>query len=343
MPKPHLRVNAFDRVHWQDLAQKYDGCAPNTSYATFISGSEYTLGSICLRRSLLKVGNRCPVDLVFDDRAALLNLTRRDRVLLEKVYGSEHLVPLSSLMANHRVSAARMNYSLLDRSQGKGRRLYQLGAQLYATHSKIWLFALPRSRVVLLDADMVIVGKLDWLTNLPFAEEIAAIDISNRHTRAKDAKFNSGLMVIRPGPGHVRDLTRVALLARSSDGEAMVPKIGERRFGDQSLVNWHFRDSWRALPPSLIRLVHSKLRANMTRLLHLDYQTRITSEGTATSAPGVIHWLGEPKPWARRSGIRIDIKTGSLVPVSKPSPHASLWWQLCREHLQDITSLSSAS
>ena len=326
-------MNEYDHVRWQALAANYSGhsCAPNASFATFLSGSWYTLGSVCLLRSLRKAGNRCPVDLVYDDRARMLNITGATRNFLERVYGAERLIPLSSLMVKHPTSTSDMQYSLLHRSQG--RRLYQLGVQLYATHSKIWLWALPRARVVLLDADMVVVGKLDWLNSLTLTEDVAAIDISNRHTNASESKFNSGLMVIQPSPRHIRNLTRVAVLARSpvgASGREAVPKMGEKHLGDQSLLNWYFRGTWKALPPSLVQTVHPKVRSITTRLhySHVVLQNE-------SNVPAVIHWLSEPKPWSRKSGMRIDTKAWDLKANSRPSPHSRLWWSLCRDHLRD--------
>lgn len=337
-PHTSLRVNILDRVFWQDLAAKVDGCADGSSFATFLSGPAYVLGAACLARSLRKAGNRCPIDLIYDDRALALNLTGEGRNYIEQVFGVERLVPLSRLFAKYPESAADMSYSLLNRSLG--RRLFQPGVQQFATHLKLWFWALPRSRVVVLDSDMVVVGNLDWLTFLDFREDLAAIDIGNR--RSNDSKFNSGIMVIRPSRAHLGNLTRLARLARDpavaggARPEA-VPKAGEKRFGDQSLLNWHFRNAWKALPASLTRAVHSKLRTNFTRLLHLDYQRRVTDEGLKFSAPAVMHWLGEPKPWSLKAGLHVDAAAWDTKKsaTKPPSPHTRLWWQLCRDHLRD--------
>ena len=115
----------------------------------------------------------------------------------------------------------------------------------------------------------------------------------------------------------------------------MVPKIGEKHFGDQSLLNWNFRGKWKALPGSLVRVVHSKLRTNFSRLLNLDY-TMHMHESQAFSAPAVIHWLGEPKPWSRKSWMRVDADTRQMRASSKTSPHSTLWWQLCSDGLRDV-------
>ena len=323
MPRTPKRQNEYDRVHWRTLAAKVgsSGCASNAAYATFVSGEGYLPGSICLRRSLLKAGNRCPVDLVYDDRSPLLNLSAQSWDILSDVYGAERLIPLSRLMALHPQSAADMRYSLV-----QGRRLYHRGVEHYATHSKLWLWALPRSRLLLLDADMVVLGQLDWLTSLEVKEQVAAIDISNRNTDAP--RFNSGLMILKPAAELVRNLTRLAINARSPrTPEEAVPKVNEKYFGDQSIVNWYFRKSWLALPPSLAHTVHPRMKADAKKIAKQDV--------------AVLHWMGEPKPWSRNADLRLessflDAGNAKLASGVTPSDQAALWWRYCGEHMQGV-------
>ena len=321
------RNHTCDSVTWRELSQHIGtttaaqkACASGTSsFATFISGSNYVPGAVCLRRSLQRAGNQCPIYLVYDDRAPKLNLTGPARKLLSSTFGADRLIPLSRLMALHPKSATDMRYSLLERSITPGRRLFHQGVEHLATHSKLWLWALPHERVVVLDADMVVRQPIDWLTTLPFSGQVAAVDISNRNSDTPH--FNSGLMVIRPGAEHVRNLTH---LARRATKEASVPKANEKTFGDQSILNWNFRNGWFALPPSLVQVVHPKLQANVEELVHSDEHA-------------VLHWVGEPKPWTHKAGLRIGAQQGAAAAGGRgPKSQAELWWRLCSRHMQGV-------
>lgn len=327
MRSPSLRVNPNDVIPWRDLAARTGTsapCPPNSSFATFISGANYLPGVICLRRTLHHAGNRCPVDLLYDDRTPAYNLSTEAYALLSRVYGANRLIPLSSLMAKHPVGAMEMSYSL-QKELPYGRRLYHRGVEHLATHSKLWLWALPRSRVVVLDADMVVVGALDWLMSLDFSQQMAAIDVSSR--KSETARFNSGLMVIRPAVEYARNLTHLAVAARQPPGAAdhvEVPKASEKNFGDQSLLNWYFRHSWLALPPSLVSVgTHPKSKdINWLR----------------TKGPAVLHWLGEPKPW-KAKGLRVNATANGFLADwatgwKRSAP--SFWWNLCGEHLEGV-------
>jgi hypothetical protein len=309
----------YNRMPWKTLAAKVGttamACAADVSYATFISGHNYLPGAICMQRSLRKAGNQCPVDIVYDDRSPTLNLSAAEWNLLSQVYGRERLIPLSSLMALHPTSAEEMRYSLFQRTVG--RRLYHRGVEHLATHSKLWLWALPRRRVIFVDADMVVLGALDWLASLQLEHlQVAAMDLGNRNSSM--SRFNSGLMVMRPAAEHVHRLTHLALVARHPEfsDHVVVPKANEKNFGDQSILNHYFQGNWLALPHSLVHPVHPKNRIDPAMAL---------KRGAA-----VLHWVGEPKPW---SGLASKV---GAAPKAKPTLHAELWWQLCKEHVSDV-------
>jgi hypothetical protein len=322
--------------HWHDRARASSGCVQDAAYATLVSGEKYVPGAMCLRRSLSASGNSCPMDLIFDDRTPERNLSLQSWRLLADAYGLDRLFPLSRIMAAHPSSATDMEYATpAHQHRRSGRALFERGVELMATHAKLWLWGLPRSRLVVLDSDMVVRGPLDWLMGIELEDhEIAAVTV----TRGSRSFFNSGLIVFRPGAEVLHNLTRIALLARSGtvpdvrrEGGGSIAKIGEKLFGDQSLLNYYFpRSKVRPLPGSLSTVVHARMAVDTTRVMAAD--------------PAVIHWLSEPKPWCRPS-LQIIQETPTVVvgeqrqherqPL-RASSQAQLWWDMCRDKVSDV-------
>ena len=322
----------FDHMKWSSMASRVGtGCPPNVSFVTFVSGgNEYLPGSVCLRQSFLRAGNTCPIDLVYDDRAPTLNLSARNMALLSRVYGADRLIPLSSLMARHPVSAGHMEYSLPRRfAAHSGRRLFQRGGQHFATHSKLWYWAMPRSRVISLDADMVVLGSLDWLASHAHGMPVAGVDISNR--RSNEPILNTGLMVIEPSSSHLLDLTRLAITARNPAANQTVARAGEKNFGDQSIINWNFHGRWQVLPTSLERIVNARMPVG--RLA--GNLSKVTGAQLGGDQPALVHWVGEPKPWSSKAGMYFDPEARHPPRVrGKLNDGATLWWSMCREHVR---------
>ena len=225
------------------------------------------------------------------------------------------------------------NLRLFRSRRTHGRGLYERGVEHLATHAKLWLFALRRARLVVLDADMVVLGPLDWLTHwrLP-AGNIAAIGFGHGGPRGASARFfNSGLMVMQPASSDLHNLTRLALLARSGpvpvpggsdrsraagagDNETVMIRAGERHFGDQSLLNWNFRYRWRALPAGVMAVAPAKVGVDGSRILAAD--------------PAVVHWLSEPKPWSMLGQHQNDRPAKPTRPSGGMTAQAQLWWRL---------------
>ena len=266
------------------------------------------------------------MEIVYDDRTKERNLSANALTLLIGAYGRGHMYSLSHLMADHPSSADDMQYSspaARPQHQAAGRRLFERGVEHMATHAKLWLWALPRHRSVILDSDMVVRGALDWLTTYPLKEhEVAAAGVVRRGALSF---FNSGLLVIQPGAQVLRNLTRAARMARSGtivDGhgaEQPVAKVGEKIFGDQSLLNVYFKDSWRPLPTATAAVAPSRVTVDASRVIGSD--------------PAVVHWLSEPKPWCRPA-LRLEPRTRQ--PVASLSGQAKLWWDLCEDKVTDV-------
>ena len=300
------------------------GCGHNAAFATFVSGDKYVPGAICLLRSLRATGSQCTVDLVYDDRTPSLNLSAHALGTLKRVYGAEHIFSLAHIMANHPLSAKDMDYSTPRRNRHAGRALFERGVEHMATHSKLWLWGMPRSRVVILDSDMVALAPLDWMLTYELGRHQMAAAAWGGGSRSF---FNSGLLIIEPNPNLLANLTRLAHVARSGvapEGHnSTIPKVGEKLFGDQSLLNWYFRSHWKPLPSSMMALAPAKAGVVPAKLRGMD--------------PAVIHWLSEPKPWSRA----VLKPEGDVVGQKRGvNAQAQLWWELCRDRLDGVPPAS---
>ena len=158
-----------------------------------------------------------------------------------------------------------------------------------ATHAKLWLWALPRARLAVLDSDMVVRGRIDWMTSFPLAPgQIAAASVE----RGRRRFFNSGLLVIQPSAPLLQNLTSLARVARAGaapkgdDGKA-IERVGEKMFGDQSILNFYFQRKWLTLPSGIMGVAPAKVGVSSARVLAPD--------------PAVLHWISEPKPWSLTS------------------------------------------
>ena len=326
---------------WRDLALRSPSeCGVDAAFATFVSGDKYVPGAVCLRRSMLAAGNRCPMDLIYDDRVAQRNLSAVAWQTLAHAYGPSHLFSLSQIMAQHPQSALEMEYSapqIRARHGGRqhnsliGRGLFERGVEHMATHSKLWLFGMPRKRLVVLDSDMVVLGPLDWTTTLTLPPgHIAAMGFGrkSRVQATTPRYFNSGLMVIQPATADLHNLTRLALQARQGDvpapagGNASgIVRAGEKIFGDQSILNHYFRSRWTKLPDGMIGVAPAKVGIDASRILAAD--------------PAVVHWLSEPKPWSVHSLGRVHVASQKSVHGTMTSQGA-LWWRLCSAHVGEV-------
>ena len=266
------------------------GCAPNTSVAVFLAGSKWVAGVLCLRASLRSVGSACPVDLLYDDRPSAPALSPQVLQELSVSFGEDRLISLNDLVRQH--EAARSAIRPAGMPPTLGRRLFSR-REVSSTHAKLWLWALPRERVVVMDADMAVLSKPDWLTHVVLGESdvLAAKAMGNSNT------FNSGLMVIRPSAANLDHLESFAGRAWT------LQRVRDRVVGDQTILNHAFAGRWRNLPELRVGTAHVHIgvgRFDENAALHSD----------------LIHWIGEPKPWVWGPGTNF-------------SQHA-LWWRLCK-------------
>ena len=301
--------NASSFQHWRALAGA-DRRAPcgDGAFVALISGDQYMAGALCLHSSMRAVGSSCPLVLVHDDRPES-SLSTPSLARLRSVYGRENLVALTDLysqMPGLRAEA-RHNYSYrshfsferratlltptpinrrlynqqadLAAFQSRqpaaplppGRRLYTSSRGLFATHQKLWFFALPYARVVTLDIDMAVVENVDFLMDYPFNGTVAAV-------QGCSGTFNSGLMIFRPS---ISELRRLLELVRHV---MHLPRVCETHPGDQSILNRAYRGRWHRLPITLVTKWKGKTN---TTWRNVD--------------PALLHFSSEPKPWKQNA------------------------------------------
>ena len=276
-PKPKTPAEEPD-AGFLPGAEVLEECA----FATFLSGSSYVPGALCLQKTLLRTnGAKCPLLLMYDDRpqGALRASERTD--LEGRLQGANRLVPLSGLFA-------RLNGT----SQAFYGHHSPVRSWAFNTWLKLWIWALPARRVVLLDNDMVVYHNLTWLFSLPLPKhgtDTSSLLASNcgKKQHGSDA-FNSGVMVIAPSLRLTAALQGYAAKRyahRARGGKQL--KYCEKTVGDQSLLNSFFRQTWGELP-----------KMNVSGSLNFNYQ-RLQPNSTADIA--VLHFAGmQPKPWACR-------------------------------------------
>lgn len=228
-------------------------CATSTgehgTFVTLVSGNRFVGPALCLRRQLTRVGTRCPVHLVIDDRK---NGTLSPDSLrqLHAAYGDERIISLNALIARARnatwpvetrAKQPRREKDLAQRRDTRmhrpklteptpaatlrqrtlhGRRLLAKGEAAKAgTTAKVWLWAMDTERFQIsafLDLDTFIARNIDdMLTRgLSAARPFAAV--SSCSTKGGDMKtlmthFNGGVFVFRPS---LAVMVRLAFTAR---------------------------------------------------------------------------------------------------------------------------------
>lgn len=251
------------------------------AFATFLSGSSYVPGALCLEKMLLRTnGAKCPLLLMYDDRPQAALRTSERTKLEGRLHGGNRLVPLSGLFA-------RLN--------GTSQAFYGYSSSLsnswaFNTWLKLWFWSLPARRVVLLDNDMVVYHNLMWLFSLPLpahGTDTQSLLASRANCRSQHA-FNSGVMVIAPSLRLTAALQRYAsrMFVHRALGRKQF-KYCERTVGDQTLLNNFFRKTWSELPAK-----------NASGSLNFNYK-RLQPNSTAAIA--VLHFAGmQPKPWECR-------------------------------------------
>ena len=216
-----------------------------------------------------------------------------------KLLGANRLVPLSEL------------FHLLNGSNGSSDAYYGLATNVFTksvwhgfsnvsaqrlgwsfhTWLKLWFWALPARRVVVLDNDMLVYRNLTWLFDLPLPAHRVGGESALLASLAcpKQQAFNSGVMVIAPSLTLTVKLQRyaAAAFARRTRGVKQF-KYCEITVSDQSLLNNFFRGRWGPLP------------ARCASDLNFDYRSLHSINQTVVKDNiSVLHFKGmRVKPWA---------------------------------------------
>jgi len=257
---------------WKPLARvlKPSKCSRG-AFATVISEEKYVDGVLCLARSLAAHASVCPLLLLYDDRSPL---SPQSAAALTAAFGVERVFNLTSLMAQFNQSEVGSVHNHITTTPSQqpphGRYLYSPGAEWENTFVKLWVWALPTlyTRVVVLDADLIVLRNIDELVDVGFPR-LAAVPALGCSTRS----LNSGLFVMRPAPSTFARLRRT-----------VVGKVCERKITDQSVINTAFL-RWRSLP----------LGFNVPYQM-IDAAPRSFWDDKDVA---IVHFIGEPKPWMK--------------------------------------------
>ena len=173
------------------------------SFVTLVGGEEHVPAALCLKKQMDDVGTSCPLHLALADQIDGTALSIGSADALERAYGRERLIRLSSLVNN------------LNTAGIPGRRLYEGDAGKATTTSKILLWALPPEQfplVAFIDIDVLIMRNIDFMLTikLPAKRPIAAVPIPAACNLQKiNHFFNGGVLVFRPKLAEARGLTFV--------------------------------------------------------------------------------------------------------------------------------------
>lgn len=219
------------------------------TFVTLVSGNRFVGPALCLRRQLTRVGTRCPVHLVIDDRKnGTLSLDSLRQ--LHAAYGDERIISLNALIARARnatwpeqmhTKQPRWANGLALRRDARaprprmteptaaatlrqrnlhGRRLLAKGEAAKAgTTAKIWLWAMDTERYQIsafLDLDTFVAHNIDEMLTRGLSEAQPFAAVSSCSTKGSDMKtsmthFNGGVFVFRPS---LAVMVRLAFTAR---------------------------------------------------------------------------------------------------------------------------------
>ena len=280
-------------------------CAPDAAFVTLVANESYVQGALCLRQSLARVGSACPLVLVVADP-----LPAEAMSALEAGFNASHLVSLSALrqrldryeqrqlarrvradeqkqLVGRRLSVSRqLSQAAAGAPLRNTRQLTRAGGWARRTHQKLLLFALRGYRkAAFLDIDMLVLRNIDVLLDQPAFAAVAALPYTTR-------SFNSGVFVFEPSlatAAALDDLSQRATFrpVRPSSGgtpsQIRIRGYGERfALSDQSILNHHFRERWKALPFGY------NLGVKVKQVAPRIWQ-RIEL--------AVVHYVHRPKPW----------------------------------------------
>ncbi len=156
---------------------------------------------------------------------------------------------------------------------------------------KLFVFSLSGFRkVVLLDADMIVIKNIDELFGKPHMSAVIA-DIGPDRKDSRD--LNAGLIVIEPAAGLTERL--IAMLPEVFEEEKRWRRAAGRppSLGVQSVINTFWRD-WITRPELRLDRKYNVITNN------LDYFVRsLGYHWRGSDGIHVLHFIGRVKPWMR--------------------------------------------
>ncbi len=268
----------------------YRGGKPPITYGTFYSGGGYLPGVIALARSLKGVSSCVPLTVFADkglgaDQRALLERNGISVSVLDEV-----TVPDSVKRLNDVGGFSHWNRSFL---------------KLRIFSQTDW------SKIVLLDADMMVVRNIDALFDLPHMSAVVA----GQGCHPDWIDLNSGLMVIEPEEG---ETDRMLDLLGGLREEELAEYAG---IGDQDVVQLAYPD-WSG---------ERRLHLPETYNLFSDCLARYLKLGIVDEeSVRVVHFECSPKPWSYgwKDWARIfrrALRWGSTAEVSALRRYRSLY------------------
>lgn len=251
-------------------------CSEQNVYATLVTNDDYVPGAQVLAASLDLVGSG-----------------QRKRIALVSTHVSVEGRGLLKEMRYHLLEVDTVNcHAHQNKWRPSDVDAPKLQQQLVTTCTKVHLWNLTASKVVYLDADVLVVKNIDELFDRPgFA---AAPDLMPPDS------FNSGVMVIEP------NATQHAILLNNLN------KSSNYDGGDQGFLNTFF-DDWFATPAAHRLPVRYNMLQHMAWLYPPAWQS--------VKGPAVIHFCGSSKhkPWH----IHDASKTHELL-----QSYVEQWWML---------------
>lgn len=250
------------------------------AYISLITNEKYLPGVLVLGQSLKMTGTAIPLVVLLPN-------------------GIEQSV--TAALEKHNI---QFQFYAEDRTGPKGTGYWQ------STMAKLRVFDLTEySKIVFLDADMMILKSLDWLFDMPHMSAVAA----GKELHAEWTRMNSGLMVIEPKK-EMHDKMRS--LGLNMQKEAI--SKGES-FGDQDVINAFF-GGWSSqrekhLPPTFNTM--------------LGYGGVQMKRGIISGIDdiSVYHFTGSQKPW----GPVCD-RIAVVLKILKRSPVPKVDYAIYREY-----------
>ncbi|MEI3230710.1 MAG: glycosyltransferase [Gordonibacter pamelaeae] len=226
------------------------------TYGVFFSGGDYLPGIVALRNSLLNASSAYPLSVFTNGGLSVKELEVLASLRLEVITVDNVEVPIEIVETNKANGFYHWNKSF----------------------DKLRVFSDKIKKIILLDADMLVVSNIDSLFDKPHLSAVVAGNAANPTW----CELNSGLMVIEPAP----DLTDrlLAKLGRVSDKDL----ARCRGLGDQDIINM-FWPEWPAA---------NDLHLPETYNMFSDLLCKYVSDGFIDrSEIKVIHYEMSPKPW----------------------------------------------